>query len=88
MSWVKVSGHVQQALPPAKTSFADNVLQLNQFHWHIVDSQSFPLQIPGFTDLAAKGAYSSSQQYSPKDVHDIVAYAGAVSLSLRSLSSF
>ena len=55
-------------------------LQINQFHWHIVDSQSFPLQIPGFTDLSAKGAYSSSQVYSPSDVKDIISYAGAVSV--------
>ena len=52
--------------------------QLNQFHWHVVDSQSFPLQIPGFTDLAANGAYSPSQVYTPSDVKDIIAYAGAV----------
>ncbi|PIL35144.1 hypothetical protein GSI_02933 [Ganoderma sinense ZZ0214-1] len=60
-----------------RTLDAMSWVKLNQFHWHIVDSQSFPLQIPGFTDLAAKGAYSAYQQYSPKDVSDIVAYAGA-----------
>ena len=43
-----------------------------------MDSQSFPLQIPGFTDLAAKGAYSSSQVYTPADVQDIISYAGEV----------
>ena len=51
---------------------------MNQFHWHVVDSQSFPLQIPGFMDLSAKGAYSPSSVYTPKDVKDIVSYAGAV----------
>lgn len=51
---------------------------MNQFHWHIVDSQSFALQIPGYTELAAKGAYDSASVYSPKDVADIVSYAGAV----------
>jgi hypothetical protein len=29
-------------------------------------------------ELAAKGAYSGSQVYSPSDVADIVSYAGAV----------
>lgn len=53
-------------------------VQLNQFHWHVVDSQSFPLQVPGFTDLADKGAYSSSMVYSSDDVTNIVNYAGAV----------
>ncbi|EJF60954.1 N-acetylhexosaminidase [Dichomitus squalens] len=60
-----------------RTLDAMSWVKLNQFHWHVVDSQSFPLEIPGFTDLAAKGAYSSSQVYSPSDVQDIVAYAGA-----------
>ena len=52
--------------------------KINEFHWHIVDSQSFPLQVPGFTDLAAKGAYDAPSVYSPSDVAGIVAYAGAV----------
>ena len=38
-----------------RTLDAMSLVKLNQFHWHVVDSQSFPLQIPGFTDLAAKG---------------------------------
>ncbi|KAJ3551626.1 hypothetical protein NM688_g4597 [Phlebia brevispora] len=50
--------------------------KINQFHWHVVDSQSFPLQIPGFMDISAKGAYSSSMVYTPEDVQDIVTYAG------------
>ena len=51
---------------------------MSQFHWHATDSQSFPLQIPGFTDLSAKGAYEPSMIYTPKDVKEIVDYAGAV----------
>lgn len=46
---------------------------------HVVDSQSFPLVVPGFAELAAKGAYSSSMTYSASDVAGIVAYAAAVS---------
>jgi len=49
------------------------------FHWHIVDSQSFPLDVPGFPELAQKGAYSTDEIYSTSDVQDIVAHAGAVS---------
>jgi hexosaminidase len=52
---------------------------MNQFHWHIVDSQSFPLVVPGFTDLAAKGAYSAAEVYTAENVADVVAYANAVS---------
>ncbi|KAI0345602.1 N-acetylhexosaminidase [Trametopsis cervina] len=51
--------------------------KMNQFHWHVTDSQSFPLEIPGFTEVATKGAYSSSFVYSAKDVQDIVSYAAA-----------
>ncbi|OBZ71293.1 Beta-hexosaminidase 2 [Grifola frondosa] len=59
-----------------RTLDAMSWVKINQFHWHVVDSQSFALQIPGFTDLAAKGAYSSSMVYSPSDVQGIVSYAG------------
>jgi Glycosyl hydrolase family 20, catalytic domain len=48
------------------------------FHWHIVDSQSFPLVVPNFQDLAQKGAYSADSVYTPQDVAHIVSYAGAV----------
>ena len=53
---------------------------MNTFHWHIVDSQSFPLQVPGFEELAEKGAYSPTSVYTPDDIDDIVGYAGVVSL--------
>ena len=62
------------------------LLQINTFHWHIVDSQSFPLQIDGFMDLSQKAAYSNSSVYTVKDVNDIVSYAAEVcgSISLDS----
>ncbi|KAI0671147.1 N-acetylhexosaminidase [Trametes maxima] len=60
-----------------RTLDAMSLVKINQFHWHAVDSQSFPLVIPGFTDLSDKGAYSSEQVYTVSDVRDIVSYAGA-----------
>jgi hexosaminidase len=51
---------------------------MNTFHWHVVDSQSFPLEVPGFTELAEAGAYSPSSVYTVADVNEIVAYAAAV----------
>lgn len=51
---------------------------MSAFHWHIVDSQSFPLVVAEFPELAQKGAYSAEEVYTPNDVQDIVNYAGAV----------
>lgn len=42
-----------------------------------MDSQSFPLVVPGYEILSEKGAYSSEDTYSSQDVADVVSYAGA-----------
>ncbi|KAJ7068989.1 N-acetylhexosaminidase [Mycena belliarum] len=60
-----------------RTLDAMSWVKINTFHWHIVDSQSFPLSLPDFPELAQKGAYSASEVYSPADVQDIVSYAAA-----------
>ena len=60
-----------------RTLDAMSWVKLNQFHWHIVDSQSFPLQLPSFPELANSAAYSNSSVYSAEDVQDIVSYAAA-----------
>ena len=49
--------------------------KMNVFHWHITDSQSFPLyldSLPAFTEF---GAYSPEMTYNKWDVEDIVRYA-------------
>jgi glycosyl hydrolase family 20 len=51
---------------------------MSQFHWHVVDAQSFPLTIPGFPELSQQGAYSTQEVYSSSDIEDIVNYAGVV----------
>ena len=48
--------------------------KLNVFHWHISDAQSFPLSVPGFTELSEKGAYSAEKVYTPDDVDMLVRY--------------
>ncbi|GAV86969.1 Glyco_hydro_20 domain-containing protein/Glyco_hydro_20b domain-containing protein [Cephalotus follicularis] len=48
--------------------------KLNVLHWHIVDSQSFPLEIPSFPNLW-EGAYSISERYTMADAAEIVSYA-------------
>lgn len=80
MSWAKVD-----FLYLARFHRLTLDLQINQFHWHAVDSQSFPLQIPGFEEISSQGAYSPSMVYTPKDIQDIVTYAGEAS-SLHSLT--
>ena len=51
--------------------------KLNTFHWHMVDSQSFPFVSAQYPQLAAAGAYSVDEQYSPDDVRQVVEYARA-----------
>lgn len=60
-----------------RTLDAMSWIHLNMFHWHIVDSQSFPLVVPNFQDIAQKGAYSAASVYTPQDIAHIVSYAGA-----------
>ncbi|KAF5392690.1 hypothetical protein D9757_001056 [Collybiopsis confluens] len=52
-------------------------VHMTTFHWHMVDSQSFPVEVPEFPDLSAKGAYGPSMIYSTEDVQNIVSYAAA-----------
>ena len=49
--------------------------KLNVFHWHITDSQSFPLILDSLPGFAQYGAYSQEETYSPWEVEDIVRYA-------------
>lgn len=57
-----------------RTIEAMSANKLNVFHWHITDSHSFPLVVPSEPELASKGSYGSSMQYSPADVTKIVEF--------------
>ncbi|XP_045602908.2 chitooligosaccharidolytic beta-N-acetylglucosaminidase [Procambarus clarkii] len=48
--------------------------KLNTFHWHITDSQSFPLYLENLPKMAFFGAYSPRQIYRPADVRHLVEY--------------
>lgn len=62
-------------------------VKINTFHWHITDSQSFPLEVAQYPELAANGAYSAEETYSESDVQFVVQYAAAVSLLLSYIRS-
>lgn len=52
--------------------------KLNVFHWHLTDSQSFPLVLDSLPELAEKGAYVLQGKrlvYTKKDVQRVVKYA-------------
>ncbi|TFK70523.1 N-acetylhexosaminidase [Pluteus cervinus] len=59
-----------------RTFDAMSLVKINTFHWHIVDSHSFPLQVDQFPEVSQQGAYSSDEVYTPVDIQDIVSYAG------------
>ncbi|XP_056632229.1 probable beta-hexosaminidase fdl isoform X2 [Diorhabda sublineata] len=49
--------------------------KLNVFHWHISDSQSFPLVVPSVPLLSKTGSYGPDMTYSPEEVKALVEYA-------------
>ncbi|KAJ3753367.1 N-acetylhexosaminidase [Lentinula raphanica] len=59
-----------------RTLDAMYLVKINTFHWHITDSQSWPVQIAQFPELAQAGAYSLDQTFTPEDIQDVVSYAG------------
>jgi hexosaminidase len=50
-------------------------IKFNTLHWHVVDSQSFPIQIPAYPKLSEAGAYAPHAMYTPDQVKDIIDYA-------------
>ena len=47
----------------------------NVLHWHLVDSQAFPVRSDLYPELAEKGAYDPLAAYSKADLREVVAYA-------------
>ncbi|XP_058204729.1 beta-hexosaminidase 1 isoform X2 [Rhododendron vialii] len=48
--------------------------KLNVLHWHIIDEESFPLEVPTYPKLW-KGAYSKWERYTIEDADEIVNFA-------------
>lgn len=49
--------------------------KINVFHWHVVDDDSWPLEIKSYPDFTDYAAFSKREVYTHKDVHDLVEYA-------------
>ncbi|OJA11058.1 hypothetical protein AZE42_07174 [Rhizopogon vesiculosus] len=60
-----------------RTLDAMSWVKINTFHWHITDSQSFPLEVARYPELAMNGAYSSREVYTESNIQYIVQYAGS-----------
>lgn len=50
------------------------MVKLNRFHWHISDSQAFPLLLKSHPDLATHSAYSMDEVYTTDDVRSVIEY--------------
>lgn len=48
--------------------------KLNTFHWHITDSNSFPMYLNSLPKMSYYGAHTYNQIYYPEDIQHIVNY--------------
>jgi hexosaminidase len=48
--------------------------KMNTFHWHMVDSQSFPMESRS-NPLLWNGAYSDQEKYTTEDIQEVIEYA-------------
>ncbi|KAK1286268.1 Beta-hexosaminidase 1 [Acorus calamus] len=48
--------------------------KLNVLHWHIIDEESFPLEIPSYPDLW-NGSYTKRERFTIEDASEIVDFA-------------
>lgn len=48
--------------------------KLNVLHWHIIDEQSFPLEVPSYPKLW-KGSYTKWERYTVEDAYEVVNFA-------------
>ena len=81
MSFVKV----RISLPRRIHTILTGAFQLNVLYWHVIDSQSFPLEVAAFPRLSEKGAYSTEEVYTKDDIQRIVQYANEVRLRFNAI---
>ena len=62
-----------------QSNFLFALFQLNVLHWHLADTQSFPIQLEKYPNTTAKmaqyGAYGPDKIYSVNEVEKLVVYA-------------
>lgn len=49
--------------------------KMNVFHWHITDSQSFPMEVKRLPQMHLNGAFSAEKVYHKSEIDSIVKYA-------------
>uniref|UniRef100_A0A182PDH5 beta-N-acetylhexosaminidase n=1 Tax=Anopheles epiroticus TaxID=199890 RepID=A0A182PDH5_9DIPT len=49
--------------------------KMNVFHWHMTDTQSFPVQLEKVPEMVAYGAYSVDEVYTTNDIEQLIQYA-------------
>lgn len=49
--------------------------KLNVFHWHITDSQSFPMESKRLPQMSLYGAYSEEKVYRTSEIESVIKYA-------------
>lgn len=54
-----------------RTIDAMAMTKLNTFHWHITDSQSFPIKLPSRPEFSKLGAFNNRKVYTVDDVKDV-----------------
>lgn len=47
------------------------MVKLNVFHWHISDSQSFPMLLKSHPEMSEIGAYSAEKVYTIENIKDV-----------------
>jgi hexosaminidase len=72
---VDTSRHFMPVEALLRTIEALSMNRMNVFHWHIVDSQSFPFESKVWPKMAEQGAYSPGEKYSLEDVATVVSWA-------------
>lgn len=48
--------------------------KINVLHWHVVDTHSFPIEVPSFPHLW-DGAYSPAERYTTDDINKVIRFA-------------